>query len=65
MAEDIPMTSYRIISQADASFAVEATDPHRNRFLAASFGTEAECRGYIDRQIAITSEALPPMGADD
>ena len=59
------MTSYRIISQADASFAVEATDSHRNRFLTASFKTESDARGYIDRQAMLKPDTSPLMGTDD
>lgn len=46
------MASYRIVSQADATFAVETRIPrHDPRFLA-SFKTEAEARKYIERQTA-------------
>jgi hypothetical protein len=48
------MTSYRIISQADATFAVEATDPQRNRSVTGNFKTEDEARRYIDRHIALS-----------
>jgi hypothetical protein len=46
------MASYRIVSQADATFAVETRIPKHDPCFLASFKTEAVARKYIERQTA-------------
>jgi hypothetical protein len=42
------MASYRIVSQADATFGVETREPDRDPIIAATFKTETEARTYIE-----------------
>jgi hypothetical protein len=39
--------SYRIVSQADGTFAVERTDPGKGPVVTGHFKTEAEARHHI------------------
>jgi hypothetical protein len=39
--------SYRIVSQADGTFAVERTDPGKEPVITGHFKTEAEARHHI------------------
>lgn len=42
--------SYRIVSQADGTFAVERTEPGRKPIISERFKTEAEARTYVANQ---------------
>jgi hypothetical protein len=39
--------SYRIVSQADGTFAVERTEPGKEPVLSGPFKTEAEARAHV------------------
>jgi hypothetical protein len=39
--------SYRIVSQADGTFAVERTEPGKEFVVSGHFKTEAEARAHI------------------
>ena len=39
--------SYRIIRQADGTFAVERTEPGREPVISGHFNTEAEARSHV------------------
>jgi hypothetical protein len=41
---------YRIVSQADGTFAVERTEPNREPVISGHFKTEAEARAYVADQ---------------
>jgi hypothetical protein len=39
--------SYRIVSQADGTFAVERTEPGKDPVISGHFKTEAEARAHV------------------
>lgn len=39
--------SYRIVGQADGTFAVERTEPGKERVVSGHFKTEAEARAHV------------------
>jgi hypothetical protein len=39
--------SYRIVSQADGTFAIERTEPGKEPVISGHFKTEAEARHHI------------------
>jgi hypothetical protein len=39
--------SYRIVSQADGTFAVERTEPGKEPVLSGHFKTDAEARAHV------------------
>jgi hypothetical protein len=43
-------TFYRIVSQADGTFAIERTEPERKPVISGHFKTEAEARSYVASQ---------------
>jgi hypothetical protein len=51
--------SYRIISQADATFAIERTGPNGDQVISGHFQTEAEARSYVAKLAVGQREEIP------